>query len=142
MIAPENTLKCEKTSPMAGYFPTFLGFFSGAGFALGGRPLPGEAFTSSRVFSGYSASLEMGLIPALTILWRAAKYDSSKASATSWIVTPVMVILSALYEKNIKCSNSDTFYYTFVKLKSQKNKKMLNLRYILLDINVQMVIHL
>jgi hypothetical protein len=44
----------------------------------------------------------MGSIPALTILCLAAKYDMPKAVAISCIVTPVILLLSAFYLKNIK----------------------------------------
>jgi hypothetical protein len=85
--------------------------------------LPGESLTSSSVFSGYNASFEIGFIPALTILWRAAKYDIPKALATSWIVIPFMLLISALYEETIKSSIDDTFYYTNVKENSNKFSK-------------------
>jgi hypothetical protein len=96
----------------------FLGLREGfAGAAFLGRPLPGESFTSSSVLSGYKASFEIGFMPALTILWRAAKYDIPRASATSCIVIPFIFILSALYEETVKSSICDTFYYTVIKEK-------------------------
>jgi hypothetical protein len=97
------------------------GYFSG--LALGGRPLPGTLRTRSSVSSGYRASFDIGSIPALTILCLAAKYDIPKASATSWIVIPVIFLLSVFYPKSINCSIHDTFCLTSVKGKLKKNMK-------------------
>jgi hypothetical protein len=93
------------------------------------------------VSSGYKASFDMGSILALTILCLAAKYDIPRASAISCIVTPVTLLLSVFYLKNINYSIHDTFYLTHLKEKPKKNIKKLNLGYIFIDNNVQMAIH-
>jgi hypothetical protein len=123
------------------YLFAFPAWSVASGFAFGGRPLPGTLRTRSSVSSGYKASLDIGSMPALTILCLAAKYDMPKASAISCIVKPVILLLSALYPKNINCLNGDTNNLTSVEENEKNNQKNLNLRYIFVDNNVKMAIH-
>jgi hypothetical protein len=72
---------------MANHKPAnFLSYGAFAGFAFGGRPLPGTLRIASSVSVGYRASVDTGLIPSWKILCLAVFGEISSSSAISFTV--------------------------------------------------------